>query len=75
MECFFDTHIAVYFADQAIPNSKDDALGNDSTLFGDILHIPRVGTCLLDIALRDVMPEDFYRGLQISFLHVNCVTV
>jgi hypothetical protein len=29
-------------------------LGMDSILFGDILHIPRVGTFILDIAIGDV---------------------
>jgi hypothetical protein len=39
MDCFFDTHMAMYFADQVVPDSEDDILGIDSTLFGDILCI------------------------------------
>jgi hypothetical protein len=56
MDCFFDTHMAVYFVDWVVPNSEDDILGIDSTLFGDILCIPRVGTFLLDVVVGDVRP-------------------
>jgi hypothetical protein len=48
--------MALYFIDQAAPNSEDDILDVDSTLFGDILCIPRVGTFLLDVVFDDVRP-------------------
>jgi hypothetical protein len=46
----------VYFANPTVLDSKDDVLGIDSTLFGDILCISRVGTFLLDTAVGDVRP-------------------
>jgi hypothetical protein len=36
-------HMVVYFANQAIPDSKDHIPNIDSTLFGDILCISRIG--------------------------------
>jgi hypothetical protein len=54
MDCFFDTHMVVYFVDRVVSNLEDDILGIESTLFGDILCIPEVGTFLLDVVLGDV---------------------
>lgn len=51
IDCFFDTYMAVYFVDQAVPDSENGVLGIDSILFGDILYILGVGTFILDIAL------------------------
>lgn len=49
MDCFFDTNMPVYIADWAVPDSEDDVLGIDSTLFRDILRIPGAGTLILDM--------------------------
>lgn len=41
---------------QVIPNSEDDTLGNDSSLFGNIPHIPRTGIFILGIAIDVTRP-------------------
>ena len=56
LECSYDTHMAAYFADWAVLISNGDVLGINSTLFGDNLHIPGVGTFLLDIVVINYKP-------------------
>ena len=56
MDCFFVTNIVVYFADCTVPDSEEDTLGIDSTLFGYIINVLWIGTFRLDIAVGNTRP-------------------
>lgn len=75
--------MAVYFVDRIVPDSKDDTHGTDSTLFGDILHIPRIGTFILDIVVGEMRPtprhprviqSNIYKHLVICLQRENPLT-
>lgn len=48
--------MAMYFADQVVWISEEDRLSIDSILFGDVLHIPVVGTSILEAIVGDMKP-------------------
>jgi hypothetical protein len=59
----------VYFTDRAIPYLEDDSPGIDSTLFGDILYISRVGTFLLDAMVSGPRPTPQFMVVNHSDSH------